>query len=269
MKYQNLIEEHDGKVAILTLNRPEKLNALSHKLIEEFSQALRSLKDDQKTRVVIIKGAGRAFSVGYDISNEERGQHTPKSVVEDWANWRSITEHWMEVWDYPKPVIAQIHGYCLAGASQLAVLCDLTFIADDAQIGTPSLPIGGGFISPMWSWLVGPKRAKEMSFMPGRRISGKEAEQWGWANRAFPAGELETEVRSIAHHVAKVSPDVLRIKKMAINRVMDVQGFRESVFFGSEWDTILHYSPAIEELNELLKEVGTKEAIRKWQESGS
>ncbi|MBI2873073.1 MAG: enoyl-CoA hydratase/isomerase family protein [Chloroflexi bacterium] len=266
MAYQYLVEEHEGRVAILTLNRPEKLNALSQGLMEEFTQAIHSMKDDPETRVIIVKGAGRAFSAGYDLSPAERRGRAHDSVYDDWARLRATMERWMEVWDYPKPIIAQVHGYCLAGASQLAIMCDLTFVAEDARIGVPSIPIGGGFISPMWCWLVGPKRAKEMTFMSGRQISGKEAELWGWANRAFPADRLEQEVRAIAHRIAKVHPDVLRMKKLAVNRVMDMQGFRQAVFFGCEWDTILHFAPPVQELTKMNRELGPRETIQWWEE---
>src|SRR5690606_24304656 len=123
----------------------------------------------------------------------------------------------------PKPIIAQIHGYCLGVASQLAVMCDITVIAEDAKVGLPSLPLGGAYISPMWSWLIGPKRAKEMTYTIGAQIDGKTASDWGWANRAVPAVELESTVREMALQMANLPSKFLQLKKSSINRQMDVQ----------------------------------------------
>lgn len=150
-------------------------------------------------------------------------------------------------------MIAAIHGHCLAGASQLAVCCDITIVADDAVIGTPTIPIGGGYITPMWVPLVGPKRAKQMSFVAGSTISGAEAAAWGWANYSVPAAELLTEVRRLSGEIAKRPAKVLRMKKLAINRVVDLAGFRNSLLMGAETDALLHYSQSVEELRATLR----------------
>jgi enoyl-CoA hydratase/carnithine racemase len=125
----------------------------------------------------------------------------------------------MKIWDHPKPVIAAVHGYCLAGATQLCVFTDVTVVAEDAKIGLPSIPIGGGYITPLWTPLVGPKRAKQMSFVAGSQISDTTASEWGWANYAVPADELLDNVRALATEISRIPSEILRMKKLAVNRV--------------------------------------------------
>ena len=139
-------------------------------------------------------------------------------------------------------------------------------IAEDAVVGWPSLPLGGGYISPLWVPLVGPKRAKQMSFVAGSRISGQTASDWGWANYAVPAAELEANVRELAVGIARIPASTLRMKKMAINRVADVMGFRTTVAMGAETDALLHYSAEVRALAALIQEHGLKAAIARFRE---
>jgi enoyl-CoA hydratase len=253
--------EKAGRLGYLTLNRPEKLNALNQPLLAALDRRLEEAKADDEVRVLIIRGAGRAFSSGFDLSPDqpERAQHT--DIVDDRDRLQRNTELWLKIWDHPKPVIAQVHGYCLAGATQLCIFCDLTVVAEDARVGFPAIPVGGGYISPMWSWLVGPKRAKEMSFTPGSQISGRTASEWGWANRAVPADQLADTVREMAEAIATVPSKILHMKKVAVNRTLDAQGFRVAVTFGSEFDALLHYSEPVQELRGLIREKGLRGAI--------
>ncbi len=269
MAYKCIIYEKDKpfpKVATITLNRPEKLNALSRPLLAEFEEALADVGKDDNIRVVIIKGAGRAFSAGYDLAPppEERPAVHP-DVEEDRQNLYVSVERWLKIWDLPKPVIAQVHGYCLAGASQMVTFCDITIVAEDARIGMPSIPVGGGLLSPTLCWLIGPKLAKELSFNVGVHMTGKQVAAAGWG-RAVPADKLEEEVNTLAKSITRVPLPILRIKKQAINRVMDVQGFREAVHFGAEWDAILHYAKPVEELVRWLREKGLRQAIAEFNE---
>ena len=257
--------EKQGRLGYITLNRPEKLNAMNDEVLEAFERVLDASRADDDVRVIIIRGAGRSFSAGYDIApgaSEKRGH---LDIVDERERLQAHTDLWLKIWDHPKPVIAEVHGYCLAGATQMCVFCDLTIVAEDAKIGYPAIPIGGGYISPMWTWLVGPKRAKEMSFMAGSQISGKIASEWGWANRAVPAAELSQTVKEMAEEIAKIPSKILRIKKIAVNRTMDVQGFRTAVAFGAEFDALLHNSEPVKELQELIRQEGLKGAIEKFK----
>jgi enoyl-CoA hydratase len=258
--YKTILLERDKTLTWLTLNRPEKLNAMNPTVLDEFSSALDFLADHDDTRVVAIRGAGRAFSAGYDI---ERGDpNAPEiDIVEDYEHHVGHLDRFLRIWDFPKPVIACVHGYCLAGATQLCVFCDITVVADDAIIGLPAIPLGGGYITPLWVPLVGPKRAKQMSFVAGSQISGKTASEWGWANYSVPKDELEQNVRELAWSIARIPAATLRMKKIAINRVADVMGFRNIVPMGAETDALLHYSAAVKELARSIQEHGLKGAI--------
>ena len=141
------------------------------------------------------------------------------------------------------------------------VMCDLTIVADDAKIGFPSIPVGGGYISPMWSWLIGPKRAKELSFTVGSKISGTTAAEWGYANRSVPADKLEDTVKEMAQEIAKVPSKILKIKKLANNRTMDAQGFRHAIRAGAEFDAMLHFSNPVTKMTSFMREKGMQQAF--------
>jgi enoyl-CoA hydratase len=145
------------------------------------------------------------------------------------------------------------------------VFCDVTVVTEDAKVGLPKIPVGGGYITPLWTWLVGPKRAKQMSFTAGSTISGATAAEWGWANYAVPADELWTSVTSLAHDIAKTPASILRMKKYAVNRVVEIQGFRASVGLGAETDALLHASADVHRLSEGIRSHGLKEAIRAFE----
>ena len=251
----------DGPIGTITLDRPEKLNAFSGQMLADFDQALGEAERDAGVRVIILRGAGRAFSVGYDISPGEFSPHE-HNITADREWLQAAISHWLRVWDFPKPVIAEVHGFCIAGATMLAICCDITLVAEDCKIRWPSLPIGGGLISTMWTWLVGPKKAKEMSFIAGSEMTGIDAASWGWANRAVPAAELHETTLRMARQIACTPSDLLRIKKLAINRIMDVQGFRTAAMFGAEWDSIAHYSEGAAQVTAKLHELGLKDAVR-------
>lgn len=261
----------DG-VAVLTLNRPDKLNALNAELLDDFANEFNRLVSDVATRCVIIAGSGRAFSVGYDVvseSNESDGQNggpasrPRKRSLEDWRGLRANLERWLGIWRCDVPVIAAIHGYCMGGATHLAVCCDMTVIAEDAIVGWPSIPLGGGLLGPVSAWLIGPKRAKELSFIAGSSFTGKEAVQMGWANRCVPAEQVQSEARRLASQVIKTPADLLAVKKRAINRIMDVQGFSETMMFGAEYDAIAHDSSGQDMIRKSIREHGMKDTI-KW-----
>jgi len=264
-RYDTLLVDRDGPTVWITLNRPERLNALNDVMFSELSVALEHERRSD-ARVIVLRGAGTSFSAGHDLSRDATEVVEPGDSVEDRDRQAEYIEHFLRIWEHPKPVIAMVHGYCIAGASQLCTFCDLTIVAEDAVItASPMLPLGGGFISPLWAFLIGPKRAKQMSFVAGHRISGTTAAAWGWANFAVPASELEREVRELAHAIARTPPSVLRMKKVAINRVLDLQGFRMAAFMGTESDVIVHETDAVESIKDAVQEHGLKEAIRRFE----
>jgi enoyl-CoA hydratase len=256
----------EGPVAHLTLNRPDRLNALNDTLLHELGEVLEHLRCTD-LRVLVIKGAGRAFSAGYDVSSDsqEVGYADERSPVEDRDRQLANIELFEKIWRFPVPVIAQVHGYCMAGATQLCVFADLTIVAEDAVIAaSPALPIGGGFISPLWSPLVGPKRAKLMSYDAGHRISGRTAAEWGWATEAVPSQELDAHVRALAVSIARTPRSILQLKKEAVNRVSDLQGLMTIARTGAETDALLHLTPEVRALQESIREHGLKGAIARF-----
>ena len=264
-----VLVERDGGIAWVTLNRPDKLNAMNTALLHRLSEVIDELGADDSARVLIIRGAGRAFSAGYDLQRDESEISEERTPVQDYDRILGHIRLFERLWDLPKPVIAAVHGYCLAGATQLCIFCDITVVAENARVGWPSIPVGGGLISPMWSFLVGPKRAKQMSFVAGSQMSGTTSADWGWANYAVPEEELWTNVTALARDIAKVPLEILRMKKHAINRVAEIQGFRSAMSMGAETDALLHFSPAVNELQQLIKDKGLKGAISEFQSRDS
>jgi enoyl-CoA hydratase len=266
-EFEHLLLERDEALVWLTLNRPNELNAINRPLLDEIFRAFDWLAEDKESRVIIIRGAGRCFSSGYDVSGKAPGEYATEEpgIIEDFVRLRRNIERNLAIWDFPKPVIAAVHGYCLGAVLQLVSVCDITVVADDAKIGFPSMPMGGGYISPFWVQLVGIKRAKQMSFEPDSRISGKMASEWGWANYSVPEAELMDTVRAHALRIAKVPAEVLLMKKMSLNRVADLAGFRTSAVLGAETNAILHTVPSVLELRDTVKEHGLKEAIRRFK----
>lgn len=265
-EFNSILCTAEGPVGTITLNRPEKLNALSREMSQEVGSALDNLSDDSSVRVIVLKGAGRAFCAGADLSPSGATVTGPHSVPEDAFGIASGVESWLKVWHHPKPVIAQVHGFAVGGGAHIASFCDLVVVAQETVIGWPKLPVGGGFISPVWSWFVGPRRAKQLSFMVGNTFSGSEAADMGWANLAVPQAELDVQVRDIANRIARVPSDVLRLKKEAINATADLQGFSSSIRLTAAWDAIAHASPSVEVIRQKIRELGLRGAIS-WYES--
>ncbi|MCZ4314859.1 enoyl-CoA hydratase-related protein [Comamonadaceae bacterium G21597-S1] len=261
--YRNIRIEHAGPLTWIILNRPDKANALSNELLDEFSDALKRLQDEGGA-VIAIRGEGRGFSSGYDLDQVGK-LGTSVDPVADRERLRRNLERYLAMWDHPKPVIAAVHGYCMAGATQMCVYADITVVTNDARISEPTLPIGGGYIAPVWTPLVGPKRAKELAFIPGNSIDGRTAVEWGWANHSVPAEELIHAVEFLAHRIAKTPPAVLRIKKLSINRAAEACGFRDASSAVAEMDALLHLTPSVLELRKWVAEVGLKHAIEAYR----
>ena len=191
------------------------------------------------------------------------------AVVEERDRLVGNIELFTRIWRHPVPVICAVQGYAIGGGAQLATFTDVTIVADDAVImASPSLLIGGGYLSPLWTHLVGPKRAKLVSFDAGHRISGKVAAEWGWATRSVPPEQLEEHVAALATSIARTPGSVLRMKKEAINRVIELQGFLTYARMGAETDALLHHTPEIREIQNWIKDIGLRGAIDRFAESG-
>lgn len=228
-----LIDEPAAHVRRITMNRPDKRNALFHPLRGAILDALREGDQDPDVRVMVIRGAGPSFSSGYDLGGGNEGHEMPFYTAGGDGQWpRHVTEGWMSIWDLAKPVIAQVHGYCLAGGSELATCCDLVYIAEDAQMGYPAVRFGVPDMH-FHAWFLGMRRAMEM-MLTGDSISGVEAAREGWANRAVPLDELEAAVLAVATRIAAVPPELTQLNKRLVHRQMEHMGLRTGLRAGSE-----------------------------------
>lgn len=217
----------------ITLNRPEKRNALNNRLRGEIFATLEAHDRDPEVKLTIIRGAGAAFSSGYDLSANntlEQPYHTAGGLGQ-WA--RHVVEGWFRVWDLAKPVIAQVHGYCLAGGTELATACDLVYVAEDAQIGYPPVRLMSPPDMQFHPWMMGMRQAME-SMLTGDALSGREAAEKGWATRAFPVERLEAEVLAVAERVAKLPTELAAINKRSVHRAMEAMGMRAAIRAGTE-----------------------------------
>jgi enoyl-CoA hydratase len=180
-----------------------------------------------------VRGAGKCVSAGYDIGGGNEGLDLPFFTAGGDGQWpRHVTESWMSIWDLAKPVIAQVHGYCLAGGSELATGCDLIYVAEDAQIGYPAVRFGVPDMH-FHPWTMGMRKAME-TMLTGDSMSGEEAVRVGWANAAFPVAELDGKVLEIASRIAKMPADVVQINKRVVHRQMEVMGLRTGIRIGTE-----------------------------------
>lgn len=248
----------------IVLDRPEASNAFSLPLLDAFSEALAQLAGEGAP-VIGIRGAGKGFSAGADLSEYNAGS-TP---MEDVARLRRNLDRWLAMWRHPKPVIVAVHGFCLGIAAQMPCFADMTIVAEDARIGEPGLPLGGGYIAPAWVPQVGAKRAKELAFLPGNHVDGRTAEAWGWANAAVPADQLIACVEALADRIALVPPPVLTMKKLSLNRAMEASGFLAAVNAIAESDAILHLEPSVQELRARLSSDGLRTTLDQFKGESS
>jgi enoyl-CoA hydratase len=258
-----LVDEPAPTVRRITLNRPEKRNALNATLRREVLAATRELDADHDVRVTIIRGAGTCFSAGYDLSRDpsQHGEPLDYTASGEGSFMRSVTNGWMSIWDLAKPVIAQVHGYCLAGGSELATGCDLVYVAEDAQIGYPAVRFGTPDMQ-YHGWLFGMRAGME-SMLTGDSFSGVEAAQLGWANRAYPADQLEDRVLEIANRIAQIPTDVVQINKRTVHRGMEVMGLRAAIRAGTEMAALATHSKTLREFTKDIVEHGVTGSLSK------
>jgi enoyl-CoA hydratase len=265
-----LLEESLGPVRRLTLNRPEVLNALSTGLVQRLSEALARAADDEAARVLVIRGAGRAFCAGYDLKEEAERQ--AREGPPDAAAWRTDLQHSMgrmlELFDHPKPVIAQVHGYCLAGGCDLMMMCDLAVASEDALFGEPEIRFGSGVVTMVMPWLIGARRAKELLLTGEDRVPADEALRLGLVNRVVPPDRLDQETLALARRIAVLDPVALSLTKRAINRSWEAAGFREALQANVDLDAVIEAAevPERKEFNRIRAERGLKAAIE-WRDA--
>jgi enoyl-CoA hydratase len=236
-----LIDRPAEGVQRLTLNRPHKRNALSNALRGRLFAALQAAEDDPDVRVSVIRGAGTCFSAGYDLSADNR-EDLPYPTPPGLGQWpRHVVDGFLRMWDLGKPVIAQVHGYCLAGATELATACDLVYVGESARIGYPVVRTLSPPDNQFYPWIVGLRRAMEM-MLTGEAITGREAVECGFANRCYPDEELDAAVLERAATVARVPADVQQFNKRAVHRQMEIMGIRAGIRAGAELQALAFLS---------------------------
>jgi len=255
-----LLVEDIGPIRRLTLNRPEKLNALDSALVQGLSEELGIAGDDVEVRVIVIAGAGRSFCAGYDLSEDSR----PESALDGLSQ---SLDRLFEFFDHPRPIIAQVHGHCLAGGCDLMMMCDLAVASDDAVFGQPEIRFGSTVVAQVMPWLIGARRAKELIMTGHDRLEASEAQRIGLVNRVVPREDLEVETMRLAGELGVVDPVAMTLTKRALNRSWEAAGFRQALIEGLELGAEIESArvPERGEFDRIAAEEGLKEAIR-WRD---
>ena len=272
MDYEAIIYEVERGRARITFNRPEKLNALSIQLQQELNHALWEADNDNRVHTVILRGAGRAFSAGYDLTPRSPVERDPDDTTRtgttfDDDAWRMEQGQRlrMAIFDMHTPVIAQIHGYCVAGGTDVALLCDMIIAADDTLIGFPPARAQGALPNNMWLYNVGPQWAKRL-MLSGDFVTGADAAKIGLVLKAVPLDLLEQEVEGLADRLAMIDTELLSANKRIINIGLEIMGARTLQRIATENDARAHLAPSVAEFGARSREHGLKAALQ-WRDT--
>jgi enoyl-CoA hydratase len=266
MGYETIKLERKGRVAILSFNRPDVLNAFNAKLVEETSEAMKALGRDESVLAIVVRGEGRAFSAGFDLKESAAREITGVEA------WRAVLEvdfdFILQFWDSSKPTIAAVHGFCLAGAFELALACDLTVAAEGTRFGEPEVRFGSGVVALLLPWMTTPKLAKELLLTGNDRIDATRALAMGIVNEVVPTGEETTRALTLAEEIAAAAPLSVALTKRAINRSYDIAGMRQALLAALETDLAIEAAagPERNEFNRIRKEQGLKAALA-WRDA--
>ena len=265
-----VIYESDGRIGRIMLNRPEQLNAIDDMVPVELAAAVAQANADPAVHVIILSGAGRAFCAGYDLTYYAEAaagpgnavtQEMPWDPMKDYAFMARNTELFMSLWRSHKPVICKVHGFAVAGGSDIALCCDLVVMADDAEIGYMPARVWGCPTTAMWVYRLGAERAKRMLFT-GDRIDGREAERIGLVHQAVPATELDAAVERLAARIATVPVNQLMMQKLVINQAIEAMGLAQTQRLATIFDGITRHSPEGLNFKRRAEENGWKQAVR-------
>ncbi len=265
MPFQTLLYAVDDAIATITLNRPDRLNTIVPPMPDEVEDAVEAAVADAAVKVIVLRGAGRSFCAGYDFA--DGFHHWDEAITTDGA-WdpgkdfvmatapsRSPTQKFMSIWRSPKPVIAQVHGWCVGGGSDFALCADLVIASEDARIGTPYSRMWGAYLSGMWLYRLGLTRAKEFA-LTGRPLSGVEAAGAGLINRAVPFADLERVVREEALLLASIPSSQLAAMKLIVNQAYENMGLASTQTLGPILDGLMRNTPDAARFIELASRDG-------------
>lgn len=263
-----VLYEKDGRIGRITLNRPEVYNAIDDELPGELSDCVARANADEGVHVIVLSGAGDAFCAGYDLkfyaeaSGTNAGvQEMPWDPMKDYAFMSRNTEHFMSLWRSHRPVIAKVHGYAVAGGSDIALCADLVVMTETAQIGYMPARVWGCPTTMMWIYRVGAERAKRMLFT-GDKIDGREAERIGLIHKAVPEDQLDAEVEALAERIAGVPVNQLMMQKLVVNQALDAMGLQNTQMLATLFDGITRHSPEGMNFKHRAEAVGWKQAVR-------
>ena len=272
-KFTTLKVDVADRVATITLNRPERLNAINDEMPSEIRAAVEAANADARVHVIVLQGAGAAFCAGYDLKHYAEGDATnrytqglPWDPMRDYSFMKRNTEDFMSLWRSYKPTICKVHGYAAAGGSDIALCCDLIVMADDAKIGYMPARVWGCPTTAMWVYRLGPQRAKRMLFT-GDLIDGRTAAEWGLALQSVPAAELDAAVIALAERIAGVPKNQLMMHKLTINQAVDAMGLEQTQMFATVFDGITRHSPEGLWFKRYAEAHGFQ-AAAEWRDSG-
>jgi enoyl-CoA hydratase len=264
----------EPRIARITLNRPERLNAISDGMPAEIRTAVAWAEATDEVHVIVLDGAGRSFCAGYDLQDFGQGavdhpcqqERQPWQPTDDYVAMKGYTEDFMALWRSRKPTIASVHGHALAGGSDIALCCDLLVMAEDAQIGYPPARVWGCPTTALWTYRLGPARAKQLMFT-GDMIDGRRAADWGLANLAVPGVEREAATLALARRIAGVPRSQLMMHKLVVNQAMLAMGLEQTQMFATLFDGITRHNPEGVWFRRQAQAHGYRSAVQ-WRDSG-
>lgn len=270
-KWSALRYERSGRIARVTLNRPRRLNAINASMPREIREAIEAANADDAVHVIILQGAGRAFCAGYDLKIFAEGpsaviQDMPWDPMRDYALMKRFTDDFFSIWRSYKPVICKVHGYAVAGGSDIALCADLVVMADDARIGYMPARVWGCPTTAMWVYRLGAEKAKRM-LLTGDTIDGATAKAWGLVYDSVPAEQLDAAVDALAERMAGVPRNQLMMQKLMINQAYDNMGLANTQMVATLFDGITRHSPEGIWFKDHAERNGFHAAVQ-WRDSG-
>jgi enoyl-CoA hydratase len=264
--YETIETRIDGRVGVLTLNRPQVLNAINRTLMAEVTAAMGAFIADPQVLAIVLHGNGRAFSAGFDM------KESAQRAVKDIETWREVLgadfDFLIQFWDCPKPTIAAVHGFALAGGCEITLSCDITIAAEGTRFGEPEPRFGSGVIALLLPWMTTPKFAKEMLLTGSDQIDAQRALAMGIVNYVVPLGSELEKAMQVARDIAAAAPSSVQLTKRAINRSYEIMGMRQALLAGVDTDVLIESAggPERAEFNRLRREVGLKAALA-WRDA--
>ena len=268
MAEPTVVFERDGRIGRITLDRPQVMNAIIDEMPVDLARAVERANDDDAVHVIVVSGRGKAFCAGYDLTyyaeangNGQATQDMPWDPMRDYKFMKRNTDLFMSLWRSYKPTIAKVHGFAVAGGSDVALCCDMVVMAEDALIGYMPARVWGCPTTAMWIYRLGPEKAKRM-LLTGDKITGREAKEIGLVLDAVPADRLDEKVEELALRLAGVPKNQLMMQKLMINQAVDAMGIANTQMIATVFDDITRHSPEGLNFKNRAEEVGWKQAVR-------